>query len=299
MNAIDVTHLSKVVPVGFFGRPQPLLHDVSFAVAERATVAFVGPNGAGKSTTLRHLIGGSRPTSGTVRVFGKDPALPSVRRAFGYLPDVPALPPQLTAAEALHLHARLTGVATNDTLLEAVGLSAKTSKAIRTFSKGMQTRLGSALALVGNPPLLLLDEPMSGLDPIGRREMRELIRAQHAAGKTIFFSTHVLSDVDTLCDSVVVIDKGRVLWSGGVSDALGASRARIIAVPGTTDEGLLQQFAPTERQGDQLTILVDVEDPFAVVAALRARGVIVNEVRRQTPRLEDHVLQLLARGNAP
>lgn len=299
MNAVDVEHLSKVIRVGFVARPRTLLKDVSFSVADQAAVAFIGPNGAGKSTTMRHLIGGSHPSSGTVRVFGNDPALAATRRAFGYLPDLPALPPQLTARETLELHAHLAGVAPEIALLDQVGLSARTKTATRTFSKGMQTRLGLALALIGNPRLLFLDEPMSGLDPVGRREVHELIRAQHSAGKTIFFSTHVLADVETLCDSVVVINEGRVVFCGTIAEAMGANRSRAIFVAGTTDEALLQGLGAVDREGDQWRVVVDVDDPFAIVASLRAKGVSVNEVRRRTPRLEDRVLELLGQRSAP
>ncbi len=296
--AIHVERLTKTIPVGFLGRPRTLLSDLSFVVRQGSAVAFVGPNGAGKSTTMRHLIGGSRPTSGTVRVFDEDPARPSARRNFGYLPDSPALPPHLSARETLEVHARLAGAETDLGLLERVGLSTTSKAVTRTFSKGMQTRLGIALALIGGPPLLLLDEPMSGLDPVGRREVRDLIRDVHQAGKTILFSTHVLADVETLCDDVIVINGGHLVFSGTILEAMGESRARLIFVAGAADESVLKSFGTVSRHGDQWALAVDVDDPFAIVAALQAKGVRVNEVRRESPRLEDRVLHLLNQGTA-
>lgn len=297
MKAIEVEKLTKVIVSEFRRQKKTLLHGINFSVDEGAMVGFVGPNGAGKSTTLRHLIGGTRPTSGTARIFGNDPCDAATRRALGYLPDIPALAGNLTASETLRLHAALIGVPVDLTLLERVGLEAEPKARTRSYSKGMMTRLGLALALAGRPRLLLLDEPMSGLDPVGRRGVRDLLREEHKAGTTIFFSSHVLSDVESLCHDVVVLNRGHILYSGAVAAAIGPERpARVIVVVGSTSLELLAKHGTVERWGDELAVTVG-EDPFAVAADLGRQGVKVLEIRRPSTRLEDSIVHLM-KGDA-
>ena len=291
MNALDVEDLVKDVPVGFLGRPKRLLHGLTFSVAEGTVVGFVGQNGAGKSTTIRHLIGSGRPTSGSVRLFGVDPTMPAARTSLGYLPDQPALPRTLTAREVIALHTVLHGAkAKPDDLLARLGLADAADVRVQAMSKGMQTRLGLAIALIGAPRLLVLDEPMSGLDPLGRRLVRDVVKEQAAQGTTIFFSSHVLSDIEALCSHVVIIDKGRLVFQG-TADAFTDDvdfPARIVFA-GRPPPELLAQHG---RVVDHDELETD-HDPLDVAVALRAAGVVVREVRLQRRPLEDRLIDLL------
>jgi ABC-2 type transport system ATP-binding protein len=222
--------LTKVFQVGLRRRAVRAVDALDLSVSEGEIFGFVGPNGAGKTTTIKMLMGLIFPTGGKAFIF--DVPIPSdaAKARLGYLPEHPAYHEFQTGAEAMSFFATLAGVPRAerarrcDELLGLVGLSDAADRQIRKYSKGMQQRLGIAQALVGDPSLVVLDEPMSGLDPVGRREMRDLILELKRRGKTVFFSTHILSDVEALCDRVGVIiggtlrDAGRLdtLLTGGV-----------------------------------------------------------------------------------
>ncbi len=212
--AVSVEALVKEFRPGFARRPVRVLDDVSFSVERGEIFGFVGPNGAGKTTTLKILMGLIRPTSGTVSILGHDVGETEFRRHVGFLPEAPYFYDYLTGREFLAFYAKVCGVATSKraeriaTLLEWVGLEGAASARLRTYSKGMLQRIGIAQALVHDPEVVFLDEPMSGLDPIGRKEIRDLILRLHAEGKTVFMNTHILSDVEMLCDRVAIIVRG-------------------------------------------------------------------------------------------
>ncbi len=295
-NAIEVRDLQKSIAVGFWGTKKSLLDGVSLTVARGATVGFVGPNGAGKSTTIKHLIGGARPTRGSVEVFGGDPRSPAVRRRFGYMPELPSLPPTLTPREMMNLHASLCGAGRDrvGALLERVDLAARARDRLGSFSKGMQTRLSLALALLHQPDLLILDEPMSGLDPVGRHLVREILREHAAAGRTIFFSSHVLSDVEALCDHVVAIRQGRVVYTGSAAQALGEEidawtvRVRMDKEPSGVREA--------RREGDTWLAVVDGKDGLAAASSLKDQGGVVLSLEPRRASLEERLMELLGGG---
>lgn len=295
---IVVDALDKVIAVGFWGRKKRLLEGVSFVVEAGRTVGFVGVNGAGKSVTIKHLIGSVRPTSGSVRVLGGDPRRPEVRRRIGYMPELPYLPPTLTTLEVLRLHAALCGVLDParriNQLLDVVGLGARARDRVGSFSKGMQTRLTLALAMLAEPELLILDEPMSGLDPVGRRLVRRLLREQGTAGRTILFSSHVLDDVEALCTDVVVIDAGKTVYAGPTAGALGAPTGRWLVR--VIDDGVAPDggsFGEARREGDTWVLSLSANSGEDAARRTHAAGLVIVSLEPERRSLEDRVLALI------
>jgi ABC-2 type transport system ATP-binding protein len=227
--AIEARGLSKTYRLGFRARKVKALADLDLAVAPGSIYGFVGPNGAGKSTTIKILVGLVRPSAGVATLFGRPIADPAARLAVGYLPENPSFHDFMRPLEVMRYLGRLSGLSGADldrrseALLERVGLAGARDLTVRKFSKGMVQRLGLAQALVHDPPLLVLDEPMSGLDPIGRKEVRDLVLELARQGKTIFFSTHILSDVETICDRVGMLLGGRLVREGTLSSLLDGS----------------------------------------------------------------------------
>jgi ABC-2 type transport system ATP-binding protein len=225
-SAVRIAGLSKIYCVGLRRRRLAALDDLRLRVDEGAVYGFVGPNGAGKSTSIKLLVGLIAPTRGQADIFGRPISDPGSRAAIGYLPENPAFHDFLRPLEVLSYMGRLSGMSGADLarrsreLLELVGLSGALDLTVRRFSKGMVQRLGLAQALLHDPPLLILDEPMSGLDPIGRKEIRDIIVELRRRGKTIFFSTHILPDVETICDRVGMVLRGRLVAEGPVSSLL-------------------------------------------------------------------------------
>ncbi len=207
-------------------RSRRVLHGISFSVREGEIFGFVGPNGAGKTTTLKILMGLIRPSAGAASILGHDVSETGFRRHVGFLPENPYFYDFLTGREILGFYARLSGVpragmrARVDSLLEWVGLASAADVRLRTYSKGMLQRIGIAQALVHDPSVVFLDEPMSGLDPIGRKEVRDLILRLRSEGKTVFMSTHILSDVEMVCDRVAIIVRGRIRFEGATHEFL-------------------------------------------------------------------------------
>jgi len=193
------------------------LRGISFTVRRGECVGFIGANGAGKSTTLKILMGFRFPDSGSVTVFGKQAGTTASRERIGYLPEVALYYPFMKARELLELYGGLSGLSANDLkqripgLLDQVGLSGKGEQLLKNFSKGMQQRLGIAQSLIAEPELLIYDELSSGLDPLGRHDLRRVLHDLKANGTTIFFSSHELSEVESLCDRVIMIHQGRIL----------------------------------------------------------------------------------------
>jgi len=207
-------------------RRRRVLHGIHFSVREGEIFGFVGPNGAGKTTTLKILMGLIRPTAGKASILGHDVGETGFRRHVGFLPENPYFYDFLTGREILRFYARLSGVprarlaSRVDTLLAWVGLTPAADARLRTYSKGMLQRIGIAQALVHDPSVVFLDEPMSGLDPIGRKEVRDLILRLRSEGKTVFMNTHILSDVEMVCDRVAIIVRGRIRFEGATHECL-------------------------------------------------------------------------------
>lgn len=232
MHAIEIENLTQDYTVGFWRkRSVRALDSVNLQVARGEVFGFLGPNGAGKTTAFKVLLRLLYPTAGTARILGCALDDLAMRARIGYLPEQPYFYDYLTAHEFLGYCGQLFDLSPSEAtvrstrLLQQVGLAQDADKHLRKFSKGMLQRLGLAQALLNDPEVLFLDEPMSGLDPLGRREVRALIETARAEGKTVFFSTHILSDVETLCDRVAILKQGRLLETGKLSEIL-KSRSR-------------------------------------------------------------------------
>lgn len=225
MHAIEIKDLTKAYAIGFWKKQlRPALQGLNLVVERGETFGFLGPNGAGKTTTLKLLMGIIFPTAGTATILGQHFLDPEIKKKIGFLPEQPYFYDYLSAPELLAYYAQLSGVSRADRdqrigpVLRRVGLGDVGDKQLRKFSKGMLQRVGIAQAIIHDPEVVFLDEPMSGLDPLGRHEVRELIQSLKDEGKTIFFSTHILSDAEALCDRVAVIHKGELRGIGVVND---------------------------------------------------------------------------------
>jgi ABC-2 type transport system ATP-binding protein len=228
-------HVTKRYQSGDFWRPLKAvaLKDVSFELRQGEVFGLVGLNGAGKSTLMKSAVGLLRPDTGTVRLFGLDPRSREARRRFGFLPELPYFPGYLSAWEVLHYYGNLhgfSGAALSkrvQAVLEVVNLAYAAKDPIRRYSKGMQQRVGLAQTLLHDPELLFLDEPMSGLDPQGMKEMRDVILAQKAAGKTLFFNSHSLAEVERICDRVALMHKGRLVLVDSVAELVRSHQSSV------------------------------------------------------------------------
>src|SRR3954453_3567984 len=225
MAAIEILQLEKVYSVGFWRkRPKRALYPLELSVEEGEIFGFLGPNGAGKTTTLKMLMGLVFPSAGTARILGMQLDDPRMKAQIGFLPEQPYFYDYLTARELLHYYGRLSGIHPKqrsrkvNEVLQRVGLPDVGGVQLRKFSKGMLQRVGIAQAILHDPKVVFLDEPMSGLDPMGRREVRDLIAQLKHEGKTVFFSTHILSDAEALCDRVGIINHGEMRGVGAVAD---------------------------------------------------------------------------------
>lgn len=272
--------------------------DVSFEVKKGQIFGFLGPNGAGKTTTIKMLTGLIAPTSGRAFMFGE--AVPSARarRRIGFLPENPYVYPFLTPREFVELCGGLSGMrgralrSRAGVVLEQVGMSYAADRPVRRLSKGMVQRTGLAAALVADPELLILDEPMSGLDPVGRKEVRDLIVRERDNGRTLFFSTHILSDVETVCDHVTILRKGRVVVQGELSSLLRRevqrSHVAVVEASAEYEEWCRGQGHGVQRITNRLNVEVEGASHVSdVVKRALDEGFQVVEVVPRTETLED------------
>ncbi len=299
---IEVEGLSKEFRLGLFMRRVQAVRGVSFQVERGTIFGFLGPNGAGKTTTIKILTGLIAPTGGRATLFGLPVPSPRAMARVGFLPENPYVYPYLTPTEFVEHCGRLSGLsgkAARDRTrraLDRVGVLYAADRPARRLSKGMLQRTGLAAALVADPELLILDEPMSGLDPVGRKEVRDLIVDERRQGRTIFFSTHILGDVETLCDKVTILRQGTVVVSGRIDELLNRDVQRTDVVLRGASEELAQSLAArgytTRRAGDGLVVGAEGEGSVKTVleAALLA-GAIVFEVTPRSETLEDLFLR--------
>ncbi len=224
MNAVEIQNLKKVYKTGVGQKKIGALDGISLSVVQGEVFGFLGPNGAGKTTTIKILVGLMLPTSGTAKLFGEACDNTEVRSKIGFLAESPYFYEYLTAEEFLAFYGQLFDLSKSEikqrsaALLKQVGLDSSANVQLRKFSKGMLQRIGIAQALINDPELVILDEPMSGLDPIGRKEMRELILGLKAQGKTIFFSSHIIHDVEVICDRVSILAHGKLVALGRIDE---------------------------------------------------------------------------------
>jgi ABC-2 type transport system ATP-binding protein len=290
--------LGKTYRKPFTGSQVVAVSDISIEVARGEIFGFLGPNGAGKTTTIKMLTGLVAPTRGTMEIFGSIVPSRDVMAKVGFLPENPYVYPYLTPREFVSLCGRLSGLsgarleARTLAVLAQVGVGYAMDRAARTLSKGMLQRVGLAAALVHEPELLVLDEPMSGLDPIGRKEVRDVIEGQKKQGRTVFFSTHILSDVETLCDRVCILKKGRVVVAGRLSDLLSRDRRRTEVTIAGAPAPLQGQLSTLSRETRDVAgaLVLELEGDEALRAALGlalAQGARIESVIPKRETLED------------
>jgi len=305
MAVIEIENLTKDFWVGFWKkRPIRALDNLNLQVNQGEIFGFLGPNGAGKSTTLKILMHLLHPTSGEARILGKPVSSVSMHSRIGYLPENPYFYDYLTAEELLTYIGGLFGFRQPDlskkvaSLLEMVGLREARSIQLRKFSKGMVQRIGVAQAIINDPEIVFLDEPMSGLDPLGRMEVRRIIMSLKARGVTVFFSSHILPDVESLCDRVAILDKGKLQEVGALDEIL---KVRIegheVILSGWSADILnpLQESCEEVRtMGDRLRIRVSnpaqMEAVLSIVFNNKLELISLNPIR---PSLEEYFFREL------
>ncbi|CAN5900087.1 ABC transporter ATP-binding protein [soil metagenome] len=296
--AIDVRDLAKTYRTPFARRKVEALRGVTFSVERGALFGFIGPNGAGKTTTIRTLMGLIRPTGGSAKLLGHTIPSREARARVGFLPEAPYFYDYLTVRELLDLAGRLFGVPSAlrkkraDELIERVGLTRSADQNLKKFSKGMLQRAGLAQALMNDPELVVLDEPMSGLDPIGRKEVRDLIVSLRDAGKTVFFSTHILADVEAITDRVAIIARGSLQASGTPAELLKKTvlgtdvTVRVVGSPDT--DALTAGHSRIRRAGDELGLTLGADvDVDAWLDQAHAAGAKIVSVSPRHETLED------------
>jgi ABC-2 type transport system ATP-binding protein len=281
--------------------------DVSLEVARGEVVGLLGPNGAGKTTVIKMLLGLVRPDAGEAMLLGHLAADPASRTRVGYLPELFRYQPWLSAAEVVALHVRLSGLDVSERdrheCLALVGLADRTGDRVGGFSKGMQQRLGLAVALVARPELVVLDEPTSALDPIGRVDVRDIVLSLRASGVAVLLNSHLIGEVERVCDRVVILDRGRVAAAGTLAELLGQRELRMqLTDVSSAAEARLAATGAVTRSGDLFTVALPVEDDGRAVPELVrdlvALGTAVHGVEPARMSLEERLLGILREGEA-
>jgi ABC-2 type transport system ATP-binding protein len=303
--AIETENLSKDYPYGFLNlKRRTSLEGLNMQVEAGEVFGFIGPNGAGKSTTIKLLMGLIFPTGGTARILGKPISDTEMHQEIGYLPEQPYFYDYLTAAEVLDYFARIHDMKTADRrervqkMLKKVGLETAQKIQLRKYSKGMLQRVGLAQAILHDPKLVILDEPMSGLDPLGRREVRDIILDLKRDGKTVMFSTHILSDAEMLCDRVGVIVGGKLQGVGApgqIVDIKTSGMEILFEVKGNSNSPVLKNASQT---GDRYRLQVQESELYAAIDQLRGAGARILSVSQVKETLEEFFLHLVATDRA-
>ena len=295
---IQVDGLRKVYRQGFWMRRVDAVRGISFQVSRGEAYGFLGPNGAGKTTTIKILMGLMRPTGGNVRLFGLPVPQRKTRERVGFMPENPYVYPYLTPREFVGTCARLSGLRGGvlrdrvEHVLRQTGIAYAASRQVRQLSKGMLQRTGLAAALVADPELLVLDEPMSGLDPGGRKEVRDMIMEERRRGRTIFFSTHILADVPALCDHMAILQKGQTVVAGRIDEIL----AREVLRTDVMLQGPQPEFRElcdkrglrTRLERGQLVVEIEAREPVSrLLQEALGRQIEVVEVTPRQQSLEE------------
>lgn len=305
-SAIEIENLSKEYPYGFLHlKRKKSLEDLTMSVEDGEVFGFLGPNGAGKSTTIKLLMRLIFPTGGTARILGKSIDDVSMHASIGYLPEQPYFYDYLTAHELLDYFARFHGLTANDrksrvqAMLKKVGLDTAKKIQLRKYSKGMLQRVGLAQAILHDPQVVVLDEPMSGLDPLGRREVRDIILELKRAGRTVLFSTHVLSDAEMLCDRVGVIVGGRLRGIGAPGELVDMkTQGMEILFELSGVKGNLALLEKATRTGERYRVQLEEAELYAALDTLKAAGGRILSVTQIKPTLEEYFMHLVESDRA-
>jgi ABC-2 type transport system ATP-binding protein len=307
MAAIEILGLEKTYTVGFWRKkPKHALRPLNLSVEDGEVFGFLGANGAGKTTTLKLLMGLIFPTGGSARILGMEVTDPRMKAQIGFLPEQPYFYDYLTARELLEYYGQLSGMDPKqrsrkvDEVLQRVGLPDVGGVQLRKFSKGMLQRVGIAQAILHDPKVVFLDEPMSGLDPMGRREVRDLIAQLKHEGKTVFFSTHILSDAETLCDRVGIIHQGELRGVGIVADLTSSVHGKVEVVwQGTNVPASLRALgAECHVTGDTVRAVLSEANQDTALEALRRERLRLISVTPVRNSLEDYFIQKLRPAEA-
>jgi ABC-2 type transport system ATP-binding protein len=301
---IEVSGLRKQYRSSFRKPMITALDGIDFQVGEGELFGLLGPNGAGKTTTVKILLGLTHATAGTASVCGRPVRDPESRRRVGYLPEGHKIPNYLTARQALRIFGRMSGMNTKDIdaripmLLDKVRMGQWADVRIKKFSKGMTQRLGLACAMVHSPQVLLLDEPTDGVDPVGRREIRDILRAEADRGTAVLLNSHLLSEIERTCDRVAVLRDGKVAAFGSVDELTRTSATYKMAAATPIDDSLVSSFRETgasvERVNGHVVLSVtDLEHLNALVDQLRSRGGVLSELTPVRSTLEDVFVDLV------
>ncbi|MBN1592519.1 MAG: ABC transporter ATP-binding protein [Candidatus Coatesbacteria bacterium] len=306
-SVIEIEGLRKTYRSGIRRKGIDALNGLDLSVAGNEIFGFLGPNGAGKTTTLKILVGLLFPSSGNARVLGKPLRDLSVLSRIGFLPESPHFYEYLTCKELLDFYCRLFRIQKAerskrvDALLLDVGLENAADLQVRKLSQGMRQRLGIAQALINDPELIFLDEPMSGLDPVGRRKIRDMIHGLKSRGKTVFFSSHILQDAELLCDQVAIIRKGRLVTQGKLQDILAPKQASYEAVltdiPDAAIESLSRVSESLDKRDDRLHLVISGRDNL-----LAAQRIVVDSngaidsLAKTRGSLEDTFIEFIEQG---
>jgi ABC-2 type transport system ATP-binding protein len=298
MGVLDIDNVTKVYRRGFRAVRVNAVTGVTFALAANRVTGFVGPNGAGKTTTIKMAMGLVRPTAGRITLMGKDAALPAARASVAYVSEQPYFHRHLTVGETVDFYARLVGIgrpavaAERKRVLDAVELVGREKSKVHSLSKGLQQRLNMACGLLGDPKLLIFDEPMSGLDPPSRRLFRTLFKKLSDEGRTIFFSTHVLEDIEAVCRDVVVLDGGKLRFTGSVASLLEkgtlGTELTVSSLPDKLTEELRVDGGEISRVADgAVTIFIPItRDAESCQRKLYENGVFCQTIQQRTMPLE-------------
>jgi ABC-2 type transport system ATP-binding protein len=305
--AIEIENLTKEYPFGFLHLKKKIsLEGLTMQVEDGEVFGFLGPNGAGKSTTIKLLMGLIFPTTGNAKILGKPISDTKMHQDIGYLPEQPYFYDYLTAAEVLDYFARFHDLSAADrrervqTMLKKVGLETAKKIQLRKYSKGMLQRVGLAQAILHDPKVLILDEPMSGLDPVGRREVRDIILELKRDGKTVLFSTHILPDAEMLCDRVGVIVGGKLRGVGAPGEIVGiqARGMEILFEWSGAAAGGNALLAKATRTGERYRVQVAEEELYAAIEQLRGARAKILSVQQVKPSLEEYFMHLVAADRA-
>lgn len=299
---LEVEGLRKVFHIGFFRKRVEAVNGTSFRVNRGEIFGLLGPNGAGKTTTIKAILRLIFPTEGEIRLFGRSADDREAARRVGYMPENPYIYQYLKPLEFLDLCGRLVGLskserqARSEEMIDKVGLRHAVDRPIGKFSKGMMQRIGLAQALLHDPELLVLDEPMSGLDPIGRKEVRDLLVEQRERGKTLLFTSHILSDVELLCDRIVIMQQGKITSEGQVHDLLETAGRRVeIRLSGASQalkDSLRSRGTVVDGGGGHVTLRVEGQKSVdEVIRISNAAGARLDAMIPERQTLENLFLQ--------
>jgi ABC-2 type transport system ATP-binding protein len=313
MNAVEVSDLKKTYKDGLLGRREiEALRGVTFTVPEGQVFGLLGPNGAGKTTMIKILLGIARRSDGEASVLGSPVGAVAARQRIGYLPEHHRIPPHHTGNSALEYYGGLSGMTPSqvgdkrDDLLQTVGLGEWGDTSVKKYSKGMLQRLGLAQAMLHDPDLIILDEPTDGVDPVGRAEIRDVLNELKGRGKTIFLNSHLLQEVELVCDQIVILNKGLVRRTGTIEELTNALSSGVV-VGVRADEAAVRKTLSADQivgcaaAGEGVDVKLkatDEKDVDAIVDKLREAGLSIGGIRRDTRTLEEAFLDVIKRDES-